>query len=120
MLVGIFMQEVLTGMGYEVSEPQDRLELAMARARAEQFDLAVLDMNLRGKPVYPLADLLCAQRVPFLFLTGYSPDVIEPRFRGVPVLQKPIGQDALENALALLRRPAAGGKAESALGSPAV
>ncbi len=104
LIVGIFMQETLAGLGYEVSEPLDRLEDAVACARTQQFDLAVLDMNLHGVPVYPLADILRAQRVPFLFLTGYSPDVIEPRFRGVPVLQKPVGQEALENALAQLRR----------------
>jgi len=117
LIVGLFMQETLAGLGYEVSEPLDRLEDAVACAREEKFDLAILDMNLHGVPVYPLADLLRAQRVPFLFLTGYSPDAIEPRFRGIPLLQKPVGQDALESALAQLRRPAA---AETAIGNPAV
>jgi hypothetical protein len=65
-------------------------------------------MNLNGEIVYPLADLLKSLQVPFLFLTGYSPDGIEARFADVPVLQKPVAQEALENALALLlsARPA--------------
>ncbi|HEX2761520.1 MAG TPA: response regulator [Rhizomicrobium sp.] len=102
MMVGIFMHELLSGIGYNTTLPMTRLEDAMAVARAEKFDCAILDMNLNGEIVYPLADLLKAQKVPFIFLTGYSPDGIEPRFADVPVLQKPVAQDALEGALAVL------------------
>lgn len=105
MMVGIFMHELLAGIGYKPTLPMARLEDAMAAARQERFDCAVLDMNLNGEIVYPLADLLRAQQVPFMFLTGYSPDGIEPRFSDVPVLQKPVAQDVLENALAALLAP---------------
>jgi CheY-like chemotaxis protein len=77
----------------------------MAAARADKFDCAVLDMNLNGQAVYPLADLLKAQQVPFLFLTGYATDSIDPRFGDVPVLQKPVGQKALEYTLLSLLTP---------------
>ena len=82
-----------------------RLDDALAAAKGEKFDCAVLDMNLNGEIVYPLADLLRAQQVPFLFLTGYSPDGIEPRFADIPVLQKPVAQETLEAALAALLSP---------------
>jgi PAS domain S-box-containing protein len=107
MMVGIFMHELLNGIGYKPTLPMARLEDAMAVAGREKFDCAVLDMNLNGEIVYPLADLLKAQQVPFMFLTGYSPDSIEPRFCDVPVLQKPVAQEVLESALAALLAPPA-------------
>jgi two-component sensor histidine kinase/DNA-binding response OmpR family regulator len=118
MMVGIFMHELLNGIGYKPTLPMARLEDAMAAARAEKFDCAVLDMNLNGEIVYPLADLLRAQAVPFMFLTGYSPEGIEPRFADVPTLQKPVAQELLESALAALltpRPPVAEARANAAL-----
>jgi two-component sensor histidine kinase/DNA-binding response OmpR family regulator len=100
-MVGIFMQELLRDIGFDVTL-QLRLEDAIAFARTETFDFAVLDMNLNGQIVYPLGDLLKAKGVPFLFLTGYSADGIESRFSDIPVLQKPVAEDALKDALAYL------------------
>jgi two-component sensor histidine kinase/CheY-like chemotaxis protein len=100
MLVGIFMQELLTEIGFETAQWIDRLEAAISLAGRQRFDCAILDMNLHGKTVYPLADLLLSQNVPFLFLTGYSSDAVETRFAHVPVLQKPVSQSELESALA--------------------
>jgi two-component SAPR family response regulator len=56
-------------------------------------------MNLNGEIVYPLAELLTQQQVPFLFVTGYAPRSLDPRFVRVPVLQKPVVQDELAGAL---------------------
>ena len=71
----------------------------MAAAKAERFQGAVLDMNLNGEIVYPLAELLTAQSVPFLFVTGYAPHSIDPRFAAVPMLQKPVLEEQLAMAL---------------------
>ena len=57
----------------------------------------MLDVNLGGEVVYPLADALAAEHVPFIFVTGYSDEEIEGRFASVPVLQKPIERDALKS-----------------------
>ena len=59
-------------------------------------------MNLNGEIVYPLAELLTEQRVPFLFVTGYAPRSLDPRFTLVPVLQKPVVRDELAGALTLV------------------
>jgi hypothetical protein len=60
----------------------------------------VLDVNLSGEFVYPLAEFLDANDIPFVFVTGYAEDRIEQRFDGVPVLQKPLTRELLERALA--------------------
>jgi PAS domain S-box-containing protein len=99
LVVGMFMHEVLETNGYRPTDPIGRLSEAIAAAEAEQFRGAVLDMNLHGEIVYPLAELLIAQGVPFLFVTGYAAHSIDPRFVSVPILQKPIVEDQLATML---------------------
>jgi PAS domain S-box-containing protein len=99
LVVGIFMQEILQAIGYRPTSPVANLAEAMAAAKSERFLGAVLDMNLHGEIVYPLAELLTAQRVPFLFVTGYSPHTIDARFSSIPILQKPVLEEQLATAL---------------------
>ena len=56
----------------------------------ERLHGAVLDVNLRGEPVFPLADQLIARGRPFVFTTGYDANAIPERFAGVPRCQKPV------------------------------
>jgi hypothetical protein len=62
----------------------------------------VLDFNLAGEPADPLANVLAARSVPFLFITGYERDSIDRRYANVPVLQKPIEADSLQRVLVSL------------------
>ena len=98
-LVGLLTQNMLTEMGFVVTNACHTLQEAMTAAKTDRFDGAVLDMNLSGTPVYPLADLLTAKGIPFIFVTGYSSEVVEKRFGGVPLVQKPIDENALVEAL---------------------
>jgi CheY-like chemotaxis protein len=98
-VVGMFMEELLDEMGFAPTSPVASLGEAIAAAKRERFDGAVLDMNLKGELVYPLADLLRSQNVPFVFVTGYSELGVDSRFAGVPVVQKPVTSDALAAAL---------------------
>ena len=98
-VVGMFMQEMLQSIGYRPTDPVGHLSDAIAAVNAERFLAAVLDMNLHGEIIYPLAELLASQSIPFLFVTGYSPNAIDPRFSSVPVLQKPILEENLAVAL---------------------
>ncbi len=99
LVVGMFMQEVLETIGYRPTSPIGHLADAVAAAKSERFLGAVLDMNLHGEIVYPLAELLTAQSVPFLFVTGYAPHTIDPRFASIPILQKPVLEEQLSTAL---------------------
>lgn len=98
-LVGLFMAEMLEDMQFAVTEPCRTLSDGMAAAKGESFDGAVLDMNLNGESVYPLADLLSTQNVPFVFVTGYSADVVAERFSHIPIIQKPVTAEALAKIL---------------------
>lgn len=79
-----------------------RLPKAMELARDEHFDAAVLDVNLAGEPVFPLATLLRAQGVPFLFASGYGEAGVPPEYRDCMVLQKPYSVDGFNTALQTL------------------
>jgi len=58
--------------------------------------LALLDVNLGGQRVYPVAELLLHRNIPFIFVTGYGRDGVDQRWASRPVLQKPIDLAALE------------------------
>jgi len=98
-LVGVVMEEMLREMGYSVGKSCRSLKDAMAAATIGQFDGAVLDMNLNGELVYPVADLLTTRSIPFVFVTGYAADVVDARFAHVPILQKPVTNDALAKVI---------------------
>src|SRR5436305_12924447 len=79
MMVSMLIEDMLSDLGCTVVGPASRLDEAMELARADGLDCAVLDVNLGGQPIFPLADLLRQQRRPFAFATGYGdaglPDV---------------------------------------------
>lgn len=66
---------------------------------SDKVDGAILDINLRGDMVFPIADALKGRDIPFLFATGYDESVIPPRHRDVPVWKKPIDTDEIVQAL---------------------
>lgn len=55
-----------------------------------RIDGALLDVNLRGEMVFPVADALRRRGVPFVFTTGYDRSAIPERFRQVDCCEKPV------------------------------
>jgi CheY-like chemotaxis protein len=68
---------------------------------AERVDAAVLDVNLAGETVFPLAETLRRRGVPFVFATGYEPWALPPDFARVPRCDKPLDVGQLLRALGL-------------------
>jgi DNA-binding response OmpR family regulator len=105
-LLACTLEEDLQRHGYVVIGPFGDLQTATAAARRKTFDLAILDINLRGELVYPLADDLAARAVPFIFLTGYSTLTLPERLRASPRLAKPYDPaDLLREIKRVLNRP---------------
>jgi two-component sensor histidine kinase/DNA-binding response OmpR family regulator len=96
-LTGMMMSDMLTELGFHVIGPFGRVADAMAAVGREDFQAAVLDVNLDGEMVYPVADAVVALGVPFVFVTGYGAEGIDRRFAQVPVLQKPIERRMLQS-----------------------
>jgi two-component sensor histidine kinase/DNA-binding response OmpR family regulator len=95
-LVGLMMTDFLEELGHIVVGPYTGANEAMAALDIIDVDGAILDVNLVGGAVYPLADELVARGVPFVFVTGYDQASIDERFKDVPILQKPIEGQKLE------------------------
>jgi CheY-like chemotaxis protein len=96
-IVALFLEDVLAEFGYDVAGVVSELDAAMARA--QDYDVAVLDVHLNGRPVFDFADRLAARGTPFVFATGYGERGIPERHRGRPVLQKPFQPDDLQRVL---------------------
>ena len=82
--------------------PFARVKHALEAARNESLDAALLDIHLAGEPVFPVADLLAERDVPFAFVSGYNKDVLPPRYRDRPLLQKPFRPQTVLAMLAML------------------
>jgi PAS domain S-box-containing protein len=100
-LVAMMIQETLAEFGFRVIGPISSASEALAAARESHFDAAVLDINLGDGLVYTVAEILGKRGVPFVFVTGYDADSVDPRFSGVPILQKPIERDMLQKIFLL-------------------
>jgi DNA-binding response OmpR family regulator len=98
-IVSMLTENMLANLGYEVSLSAASLESGLRAAAEGDFDIAVLDVNLRGKLSFPIADVLAERGVPFVFVSGYSSTGIETRYAQIPALQKPFTADGLELTL---------------------
>ena len=101
-LGALLLEEELLALGFTIVGPFTSVATAIEAARREQFDFAILDINLGGEMVFPLADELSARGVPFLFVSGYGEMNRPERHRGTPCLAKPYEQTGLVRAIDLL------------------
>jgi len=99
MAVAMLVEDMVEELAYEIAGVVTRLEDAMALVDSDSFDLAMLDVHLNGKTVFPFAAELQARDIPFLFATAYGPRGIPAEFQGYQVLQKPFGPVELRHAL---------------------
>lgn len=99
MTVAILIEDMIIELAYEVAAVISRLEDAMQLLDSDTFDLAMLDVHLNGKTVFPFAAELKGRDIPFLFATAYGLRGIPEEFRNNLVLQKPFGPVELRRAL---------------------
>lgn len=85
----------IVGMAGSIKDAQ-----AVIAAEHDRLDGAVLDVNLDGDRVYPVADTLMGLGIPFVFATGYDPWIIPDTYAGIPLCEKPIRVATLTRLLA--------------------
>jgi two-component sensor histidine kinase len=98
-LVAMMMSQLIRNLGGEVVGPFGSMA-EVDEASVESIDAAVLDVNVAGQLVYPLADRVASLHKPIVFLTGYDAKSVDPRFGDSPILTKPIDERELAAVLA--------------------
>jgi CheY-like chemotaxis protein len=106
-LLAMEIEGVLSGRGYVVLGPVGTVEQALALLERENDpDAAILDVDLQGRWVTPVAAALFARDVPFVLVTGYADlQLAPPELRGRPRLDKPVSGSQLLRALDQLLKP---------------
>jgi CheY-like chemotaxis protein len=105
MLNLVMLEDILTEAGCESVAAAATIDQAIAVIDERIFDAALLDIKLKGKHSYPVADALAVRGVPFIFVTGASGPDIEHGYRDRPVLRKPFKEEKLIKALTDLLPP---------------
>jgi CheY-like chemotaxis protein len=95
-LVAVMLEGMIAELGHELIGTAAALEQALAMAQRDTFDFAILDVNLNGKEVGPVAGVLTSRGIPFAFCTGYGQRRLPEPYRGRPTLWKPFQRRDLE------------------------
>ncbi|MBD9465753.1 response regulator [Pseudomonas sp. Pdm06] len=104
--IALLIEEMLEEFGCEVVASVARLAAACEIAGSVQVDLAILDVNLAGERVFPVADILRERQIPFLFSTGYGASGLPAEYAARPVLHKPFSESELRQKMAVTLKEA--------------
>jgi CheY-like chemotaxis protein len=98
-MIRMLLEGMLTDLGHTVAAEAGGIEEALTLAKQAEFDVAVLDVNLNGKSITPVVEVLVARGLPFVFASGYGQRGVPEPYRCSPTLQKPFQSDALAKAI---------------------
>ena len=101
-LIRMLLEDMLDELGYGVVAAVGTISEASHIATSGEFNAAILDVNLDGQEIYPVADILAKRGLPFVFVTGYGERSLPEPYRGRPALQKPFQAEQLKRMLAEL------------------
>jgi CheY-like chemotaxis protein len=88
-LIAMLVADMLSDIGCEPVGPACNIDEALSMATNSDFDCALLDLNLNGLPVFPVADVLRTRNIPFAFASGAAESGLSATYADVPVLHKP-------------------------------
>lgn len=103
-LIAMMLEDFLLSLGHEVRGTCENVRDALQAVQAADFDVAILDVNLKGESVWPVAEALRGRAIPFILASGGHVDPPPAEFKNVPMIDKPYTIDrvtpAIEAALA--------------------
>jgi DNA-binding response OmpR family regulator len=99
LLIAMMLEDVLRAEGCVILGPFSRVEPALKVARVEPLDAALLDVNLAGQRVDPIAKALVERKIPFVFTTGYGSAMLPAEHANRPTLAKPFKPTQVINGL---------------------
>ncbi len=94
-MIRMMVADMLEELGYSIAAEAGEINEAIRLAQNAEFDLAILDVNVNGKVISPVAELIQARNRPFIFATGYGSSGLPEEYRDRPALQKPFQLETL-------------------------
>ena len=98
-LIRMMFEDVLLELGHSIAAQASDLATGLTFAKERDYRLAILDVNLSGRPAFPIADVVRARGKALLFVTGYGSAGLAADYKGAAVLQKPFTEMQLSNAI---------------------
>ena len=98
-LIAMMLEDFLDSLGHDVRGSCDSVGSALEAVEGGGFDVAILDVNLKGENVWPVAKRLRELKVPFVIATGGHVDPPPPEFNDAPVIEKPYTVDRVTPAI---------------------
>lgn len=98
-LIRMMLVEMVEELGHRVIAEAGSVDEARSLAEIEGYDLAILDINLQGISVRPVAEIVRSRGLPLFFLSGYGSAGVPDGFEEIPVLVKPCTPDALKRSI---------------------
>ncbi len=98
-MIRMMVTDMLLDLGHSIAAEAGEIDEALRLAESADFDLAILDVNVNGRTIEPVARAVERRKLPLLFSTGYSVDALPESFRGRPSVQKPFRIDTLQSAI---------------------
>ena len=98
-LVAMLLETMLEDLGCVTVGPVASVDEALGVAAGGDIDAALLDVNVAGTPVFPVAEALEARGIPLVFSTGYGEGGLPEQWRGRPTVQKPFTEAVIRDAL---------------------
>ena len=88
-LIAMMLEDFILSLGYEVAGPCESVEEALAAVATKSFHLAILDVNLKGESVWPVATALRERGIPFVLASGGHVEPPPAEFADTPMIEKP-------------------------------
>jgi CheY-like chemotaxis protein len=98
-LIATVLEDMLQDLGCTVVGPIGNMAFAVDLAKTEAMDAAIIDLNIRGGKVYPVAEVLRDRNIPFLLASGYADWTLREDFKDRPRLTKPYSAELVEQRL---------------------
>lgn len=95
----MMVADMLEELGYAIAAEAGDIDEGVRLVQATDFDIAILDVNVNGKVISPVAEAIQMRDIPFVFATGYGAQGVPEKFRDRPTLQKPFQIETLARTI---------------------
>lgn len=98
-MIRMMVADMLEELGYTISGEAGDIDEGIRLVQAIDFDIAILDVNVNGRIITPVAEAVQMRGRPFIFATGYGAQGLPEKFRDRPTLQKPFQIETLARTI---------------------